>query len=307
MVRPDHENGEVLKPESDGPKKETSSVQRSSPLSRRRKGTRPGPETPAAAEPAADDSAADDSAVDGNADGSSVDDTAAEHAADDAAKTSTADTSAADASSAADADTASTEDADSASADDRQREVRYRERRTSVKAKAPVGKGSSAPGKLLPALAVSLAALVLIGAIVATVIFTVLSSRIDDKRDLRAEYNQFAQEAIVTMTTLNPKNADKLQAFAKEHTSGRAQQQMRDSIKQAAELIRKDNMKTETTIAASAAEKVEADSGSVLIVFAWKATAPEDPEHPDVQTFRARVDMTRINGELKMTNLEWVN
>ncbi|WP_132992283.1 hypothetical protein [Gordonia zhaorongruii] len=303
MVRPDHENGEVLKPESDGPKKETSSVQRSSPLSRRRKGTRPGLETPAAAEPAADDSAAD-----GNADGSSVDDTAAEHAAKTStAATSAADTSAADESSTADADTASTEDADSASADDRQREVRYRERRTSVKAKAPVGKGSSAPGKLLPALAVSLAALVLIGAIVATVIFTVLSSRIDDKRDLRAEYNQFAQEAIVTMTTLNPKNADKLQAFAKEHTSGRAQQQMRDSIKQAAELIRKDNMKTETTIAASAAEKVEADSGSVLIVFAWKATAPEDPEHPDVQTFRARVDMTRINGELKMTNLEWVN
>lgn len=44
----------------------------------------------------------------------------------------------------------------------------------------------------------------------------------------------------------------------------------------------------------------------MIVVYGWQMK-PEDPkEETIVQTFRWRIDITRINGELKMTNFEWV-
>ena len=48
------------------------------------------------------------------------------------------------------------------------------------------------------------------------------------------------------------------------------------------------------------------DEGSVIMVYGWEQRSLDGKAAPEYQTFRWRVDMTRINGELKMTNFEWV-
>ena len=52
--------------------------------------------------------------------------------------------------------------------------------------------------------------------------------------------------------------------------------------------------------------KAEPDEGSVIMVFGWEQRSLDGKIPTQVQTFRWRVDMTRINGDLKVTNFEWV-
>ncbi|MDR2280465.1 MAG: hypothetical protein LBE07_06390 [Gordonia sp. (in: high G+C Gram-positive bacteria)] len=287
MVRTDHEDGGVLKPESEGVAKKPGTVRKSSPVSRRRKPTGKAP-APVVSEESTDDVTLEDAV------------TAQESAAEgDEAEVDLAKTRA----GAADDVTAEPEDDDAAYVPTEG--VSYRARRSSVK--APVSASPSAKKVLLPAIAGIVAAVVLIAAVVLTAVFLVGSSRIDDTRELRTGYDQFAQEVVIKMTTLNKENADSMYKFMQEHTSGRAQQQFRDSMKQATDLIRADDMKTTTTIAASAVEDADQDAGTVLVVFVWQGIAPEAPQQPDIQTFRARISITRINDDLKMTNFEWVN
>ena len=297
MVRTDHEDGGILNPSGDDERK--ASAERSSPLSRRRKsGRRDGAE---AAEPVkpeesvtSEAAAKSDEAVD------------ADEAAPDQVTVEKADSESLDADPVAvEGDSTSAGD-DTAvmSADDRGRGISYRDRRPSVK--APVGAGASSSKTLLVAIGTALGAIVLVAAIALSIVFTVASARIDDKRELRANYDQFAQEVVVKLTTLDKENADSMLDFMNKHTSGRALQQMRESMKQATDLIRKDNMKTKTTVVASAVENADEDAGSVLVVFVWESTAPEAPDKPVIETFRSRIDITWINGDLKLTNYEWV-
>ncbi|GED99614.1 hypothetical protein nbrc107696_00610 [Gordonia spumicola] len=276
MVRTDHEDGPVLNPDSPDDTKKTAAVRKSSPVSRRRK-----PSSKAAPTP--------DTGVSADAETDDVADTTEKV---DLEKSETV---------------AAVETVDAAEAQTvvaGPQPVSYRARRSSVK--APMG-SSSGGVKLLPVLAVVFGALLLIGSIVASSIFLVRSSDINDERALRASYDQFAQEVVIKLTTLDKANADDMYKFMLEHTSGRAKTQFDASMKQARDLIKSDNMKTTTTVVASAVEKAEQDQGSVLVVFVWQGIAPEAPQQPDIQTFRSRISITRINGDLKMTNFEWVN
>ncbi|GAA4664501.1 hypothetical protein [Gordonia humi] len=317
MVRADHEGGGLLNPEPDGPRKKL--VEKSSPLSRRRKtSARRGRESPDPFESGeSNDASASSDALDssdsselsdpiGSSDPSELSDPGE---ASDASELSESG-EASDASGSTGVETPETDAADAAddtvavSADDRDRGVSYRARRTSVK--APIGTGSSR-GTTLVVVSSVLGALLLVAAIAATIVFSVLSARIDDDQALRTEYDQFAQQAVVNLTTLNPDNADAMLEFMNKHTSGRVLQDMRESMKQATDLIREDDVKTKTTIAASAVEKFDGDSASVLVVFAWHATFPEAPDKPTDTSFRARIGVTRINDELKMTSIDWVD
>ena len=314
MVRTDHEDGGTLSPDSDQPDGDRPdngeqsgraeptngdrsatakrAVRRTSPLARR--GRSDGAKKKAAesgrtgAGEAAADDAAEFEAV--GPDKPAVADEAPTEKSDDGRS--------ADASDAA-------KEVDDGSADDRDRTISYRERRRAVdkpRRTAAVSDGVD----VAKALAWGAAAAVVVASLVLAVVFGVQAYRIDDERALRAEYDQFAQDVIVKMTTLTPENADKMLELALNRTSGRAKQMFRENMKQVTDIIRDDKMETKTTILASAVTEATDEDGSVLIVYGWEARAPENPNEPDIATFRARVDVTRINGELKMTNLEWV-
>ena len=105
---------------------------------------------------------------------------------------------------------------------------------------------------------------------------------------------------------MNPSNVDQVLKTVQEDTSGRVKQQLQDSTQQAVGLVRDTNVETKTSILSEAVTKAEPDEGSVIMVFGWEQRSLDGKIPTQVQTFRWRVDMTRINGDLKVTNFEWV-
>ncbi|MGV9713096.1 hypothetical protein ACWDTI_20795 [Gordonia sp. NPDC003424] len=147
---------------------------------------------------------------------------------------------------------------------------------------------------------------IIIACVAAAIAFAVGISRHDRQNDLRAEYSAFAGQMIVNLTTLNPGNVDQAMKTMETKTSGRAQQQMQDSMRQAVGLVQDQKVDTKSTIISSAVTKATPDEGTVILVSGWQMKSPDAKEGTTVQTFRWRVQLTRINGELKMTNFEWV-
>ncbi len=152
----------------------------------------------------------------------------------------------------------------------------------------------------------AVALLAVVGLLVTALLFGIGRHRIDQRNEWRAEYTSFAQQVLVNLTTLSPKNADQLQKTLLEQTSGKAQQQMQQASDQTIQLIKQGNISTSTTILSSAVTAAEADEGSVIVVYGW-TMRPSDPKAEVVsETYRWKVDMRRINDQLKMTNFEWV-
>ncbi|MEE3853176.1 hypothetical protein VZC37_22755 [Gordonia sp. LSe1-13] len=149
-------------------------------------------------------------------------------------------------------------------------------------------------------------AVVLVASIVAAVVFALGVGRITDEQDLRQEYSTFARQMVVNLTTLNADNVDEAMKTLEDRTSGRAHQQMQESMQQAVSLVRDQDLDTKSTVISDAVTHATPDEGTVILVYGWQMK-PENPEEQTiVQTFRWRVQVTRINDDLKMTNFEWV-
>ncbi|RPA56854.1 hypothetical protein EF294_20475 [Gordonia oryzae] len=175
---------------------------------------------------------------------------------------------------------------------------------------APVTKVSALRARsdrsILAWVATGLAVIVIVGCLVASAVFAIALGRIDHQRDLRAEYSSFAQQMTVTMTSLNPGNVDAAMKTMSDKTSGTAQQRLNESMGQAVSLIRDQKLDVQSTVISDAVTKADADEGTVIVVYGWQMKPTDPKEQTIVQTFRWRVDITRINGELKMTDFEWV-
>ncbi|MFW0788581.1 hypothetical protein [Gordonia sp. CPCC 205333] len=151
-----------------------------------------------------------------------------------------------------------------------------------------------------------LAGVVLIAVLALGTLFGIGKYRADQRDELRAEYSAFAEQVTVNLTTLTPSNAGQLQKTLLEQTSGYAKQQMEQAAGQTVELVKQGKLNTKTTVLSTAVTRAEPDRGSAIMVFGW-TSKPENPnDELVVETYRWRVDMTRINGQLKMTNFEWV-
>ncbi|WP_157226560.1 hypothetical protein [Gordonia soli] len=152
----------------------------------------------------------------------------------------------------------------------------------------------------------ALAVVLIIAGVVVSTLFAIGISRADAENDRRAEYSAFARDMLVNLTSLNSAKADEALKYYEQNTSGRARQQMQDSMPQTVELIKKSNTDTESSIIADAVTKAEPEEGTVIAVLGWRQVSREPNAQPIYQTFRWRVNITRINGALKMTNFEWV-
>ncbi|OPX13772.1 hypothetical protein [Gordonia sp. i37] len=193
----------------------------------------------------------------------------------------------------------------------------YRERRQRRMAAAPGGDDAAPVTKvsalrarsdrsILAWVATGLAVIVIVGCLVASSVFAIALGRIDHQRNLRAEYSSFAQLMTVTMTSLNPGNVDSAMKTMADKTSGTAQQRLNESMGQAVSLIRDQKLDVQSTVISDAVTKADDDEGTVIVVYGWQMKPTDPKEQTIVQTFRWRVDITRINGELKMTDFEWV-
>ncbi|GAA1479575.1 hypothetical protein GCM10009624_00150 [Gordonia sinesedis] len=170
--------------------------------------------------------------------------------------------------------------------------VRYRGRRTRPRIGLLVGVG--------------LCVIVLIGAIVASVVFAIGLNRDEQRRADRAEYSAFAQQTIVDLTSMNPDNVDSVLKTLQDKTSGKVQQQLKQSTEQVVSLVREQNLETKSTVLSSAVTDATPDEGTVILVSGWQMRPPDPKEEMQVQTLRWRLQVTRINGDLKLTSVEWV-
>lgn len=170
--------------------------------------------------------------------------------------------------------------------------------------KAPARTAGGRSGAKLAALMSGV--VVLIVGLVLSIFFAIGYQRIDRDRELRAEYATFARQVVVQMTTLDSENADNMYKLAMEKTSGRAQQVFRDNMKQVTDLIRQGDAVTTTTVLTDAVSKATEDEGTVLMVVGWESRTKDGKQEPLFQTFRYKVGLTRINGDVKVTDLEFV-
>ena len=158
----------------------------------------------------------------------------------------------------------------------------------------------------LTVVAVAATAFIVVAGIVLSAVFGVQAYRINQDRELRAEYSSFAQKMVVSLFTLNADNADQMYKNVMENTSGRAKQMFQENMKNTAKMIREGDMVTKATVLADAVSKIEEDEGSVLVVLDWIGHPKKEEKAAQSASFRLRVDITRINGDLKMTYLDWV-
>lgn len=299
MVRADHEDGGVLNSPDDDSVNDTSAeaaaadegtagersaapvVRRSSPMGRRKKAKSAAASTPAA--PVSDDAEESSETVG-------------------AAKSVNLAKSGDVVPDEADSESAVEPDADEVASN-----AVYRERRRKrAVVRQSTSKRAAGDSSTLTVVAVAFTALIVVAAIILSATFGFQYYRIQQDRDLRAEYSTFAQQMVVSLTTLNPDNADQMYQNTMDKTSGRARQMFKDNMKSIAKMIREGDMVTKTSIVADAVTEATADEGSVLVVSSWSGHPKNDKKAVQSTSFRLRVDITRINGELKMTNFDWV-
>lgn len=189
--------------------------------------------------------------------------------------------------------------------------VSYRERRAKrqgstpsrpVERRARVGRGRGGKGVVAGAVC----ALFIVACVVASTFFAVGTSRLDHRNELRASYSTFARQMTIDLTSLNPGNVDKALQTVQDKTSGPAQQRIKQSMAQVTDLIRTQNQTVTSSVITDAVTKATDDEGSVIVVYGWEMKSQDPKQETVIQTFRWRVDITRINGDLKMTNFEWV-
>ena len=146
----------------------------------------------------------------------------------------------------------------------------------------------------------------IVASLIASTLFAVGTSRLDHRNDLRVSYSTFARQMTIDLTSLNPGNVDKALQTVQDKTSGPAQQRIRQSMAQVTDLIRTQNQTVTSSVITDAVTKATDDEGSVIVVYGWEMKSQDPKQETVVQTFRWRVDITRINDDLKMTNFEWV-
>ncbi|MFW0785913.1 hypothetical protein AAFP35_15475 [Gordonia sp. CPCC 206044] len=213
-------------------------------------------------------------------------------------------------------DTADSDNSVAPDPEDLERGLTYRERRRrresgSSAAAAATGEGKvryrgARRGGAKKFAAIAACSIVIIACLVATAVFAIGIGRDEHKQDLRAQYSTFARQMVVDLTTLNADNVDDAMKTLEDKTSGRAHQQMQNSMKQATSLVRDQKLDTKSTVLSDAVTHATDDEGTVILVYGWQMK-PENPkEEMIVQTFRWRVQITRINDDLKMTDFEWV-
>jgi Mce-associated membrane protein len=140
----------------------------------------------------------------------------------------------------------------------------------------------------------------------ASIFFGVGAYRAQQREDLRAEYDAFAQQVTVNLTSLNKTNVDDIRKTLLDKTSGTAYENLSMVTQQIITQIEQHGIETQGRVLSSAVIEAEPDYGKVLMVLGWTQRIGNESSDVESQVFRWRVEMRRINGALKLTKFDWV-
>ncbi len=147
---------------------------------------------------------------------------------------------------------------------------------------------------------------VVIALVVASVLLFVGAYRLQQRNDLRAEYDAFAQQVTVNLTSLNKTNVDDIRKTLLDKTSGTAYENLEAVTQQIISQIEQHGIQTQGRVLSSAVTQAKPDYGQVLMVLGWTQRIGNESGDVESQVFRWRVEMRRINGVLKPTKFDWV-
>ncbi|WP_290706275.1 MULTISPECIES: hypothetical protein [Gordonia] len=159
------------------------------------------------------------------------------------------------------------------------------------------------PRTTLKWLATTAVAVVLV---VASVLLAVGAHRLQQRQDLRAEYDSFAQQVTVNLTSLNKSNVDDIRKTLLDKTSGTAYENLEMVTQQIISQIEQFGIQTQGRVLSSAVTLADPDYGKVLMVLGWTQRIGNGAGDIESQVFRWRVEIRRINGALKLTKFDWV-
>ncbi|MFT3901100.1 MAG: hypothetical protein QM728_12775 [Gordonia sp. (in: high G+C Gram-positive bacteria)] len=142
--------------------------------------------------------------------------------------------------------------------------------------------------------------------LVASVLFGYFGYRLHERNDLRHQYDDFAQQVTVNLTSLNKTNVDTIRKTLLDKTSGTAYENLNLVTQQIIGMIEQHDIQTQGQVLSRAVTRAEPDYGQVLMVLGWTQRLSNKKEDVERQVFRWKVDMRRINGDLKVTKLDWV-
>lgn len=190
----------------------------------------------------------------------------------------------------------------------------YRERRRARAGGTPTGRPVRTRPRVSPwtvfwtISAVLLIALAAVGTALGIGVY-----RADQREALRVEYADFARQVAINLTTFTPDTVEETLAAARKDLSGRAAERLGETVDQVAGAVRNSDFESRTTVISEAVTEATPTEGKVIMVFgtSMRDLAPQDPavepgQVVEVQTFRWWFQITRINGELKLTDFEWV-
>jgi len=151
------------------------------------------------------------------------------------------------------------------------------------------------------------AAVLAVVLIAASALLGIGAYRLQRLNDLRAEYDAFAQQVTVNLTSLNAGNVDNIRKTLLDKTSGTAQQNLELVTQQIITQIEQYGIQTNGEVMSRAVTVADPDYGQVLMVLGWTQRLSNKKDDVERQVFRWKVDMRRINGELKLTKFDWVS
>lgn len=165
--------------------------------------------------------------------------------------------------------------------------------------------GSGTRTRLLR-LAAGLAALLAVGTMLAASGYMIRQHRTEVADQSRAaEYTAAARQGVVNLMAINYETADADVQRVLDSSTGAFRTQFEASTKDLVAALKESKIVTEVTVNDTAVESMTPD-GAVVLVAATSQRGKTDAANRDPRTWRAVVTIARENGQLKVSQLEFV-
>jgi Mce-associated membrane protein len=160
-------------------------------------------------------------------------------------------------------------------------------------------------GRILKAVAMSLAILCT-GALLAASGYMVHQQRkAADQQKLQAEYAAAGRQSVVTLMSLDFNNAEADVQRIIENSTGQFKTDFEDQAKDFVQVAKDSKVVTDVTVNSTAVEKMSQDSAVVLVAATSRVTNAAGAQQ-EPRAWRLAVDLQRDGDQIKMSKVEFV-
>jgi Mce-associated membrane protein len=153
------------------------------------------------------------------------------------------------------------------------------------------------------ALAVGAVAVLALSALVGWQGYRALQSHHAEQQ--RALFLRVARQGAINLSTISYTEVDADVRRILDLSTGTFHDDFQQRSQPFVDLVKRDQSKTEGSITEAGLQSLTDNSARVLLSLAVKTTTAAEPK-PQVKLFRVRVDVQRVGGDLKVSNVEFI-